>query len=237
MRTFVIGDIHGAYEALLQCLQRASFDYNEDTLIVLGDICDGWPQTKEVVAELLKIKNRIQILGNHDEWLLDFFKTGATPIIWTSQGGQATLASYAGGGGVPDEHVRLLEAAKCAHLDDKNRLFVHGGVDPNQIDVSKQHPNTCMWDRDLLYNAMRSRSRGDKKKYGPWYEIYVGHTSIYFKGYSVPTKFCNVWAMDTGAGWEGKLSIMDLCTKEYYQSDIVSSLYPDSVHALFSRPY
>ena len=39
MKTFVIGDIHGAYKALLQCFERSGFDYEKDHLIVLGDVC------------------------------------------------------------------------------------------------------------------------------------------------------------------------------------------------------
>lgn len=38
---------------------------------------------------------------------------------------------------------------------------------------------------------------------------------------------CNVWNIDTGAGWSGKLTIMDIDTKEYWQSDFVKELYPD----------
>lgn len=26
-RTFIIGDLHGAYKALIQCLKRSDFDY------------------------------------------------------------------------------------------------------------------------------------------------------------------------------------------------------------------
>jgi serine/threonine protein phosphatase 1 len=54
-RTFVIGDIHGAYRALRQCLQKAAFNYSNDHLICLGDVCDGWPETRESIDELLKI--------------------------------------------------------------------------------------------------------------------------------------------------------------------------------------
>ena len=66
-RSFVIGDIHGAYPALRQCLELCKFDYNSDLLICLGDVCDGWPQVKESVEELLKIRNLIYIMGNHDD--------------------------------------------------------------------------------------------------------------------------------------------------------------------------
>jgi len=40
-KTFVIGDIHGGYKALLQCFARSGFDYKKDKLICLGDITDG----------------------------------------------------------------------------------------------------------------------------------------------------------------------------------------------------
>jgi serine/threonine protein phosphatase 1 len=41
MRTFAIGDIHGAYKAMMQCFERSGFDYKKDHLIVMGDVCDG----------------------------------------------------------------------------------------------------------------------------------------------------------------------------------------------------
>ena len=37
-RTLVVGDIHGAYKALLQVLERACFNPQTDTLIALGDV-------------------------------------------------------------------------------------------------------------------------------------------------------------------------------------------------------
>lgn len=46
-------------------------------------------------------------------------------------------------------------------------------------------------------------------------------------GIIVPMNRCNVWNLDTGGGWGGKLSIMDIDTKEYWQSDFVKDLYPD----------
>jgi serine/threonine protein phosphatase 1 len=59
MKTFVIGDIHGNIRALQQVLIRANVDKEEDTVILLGDYCDGHRFTAEVVEEILTIKNRI----------------------------------------------------------------------------------------------------------------------------------------------------------------------------------
>ena len=41
MRTLVIGDIHGRYNALKQVFNSSKFDYERDRLILLGDIVDG----------------------------------------------------------------------------------------------------------------------------------------------------------------------------------------------------
>jgi serine/threonine protein phosphatase 1 len=37
----------------------------------------------------------------------------------------------------------------------------------------------------------------------------------------------NVWNIDTGAGFKGPLSVMDVISKEVWQSDPVHTLYPE----------
>ena len=96
MRTFVIGDIHGTHKALVQCLQRSKFDYAQDRLISLGDVCDGYPNVNQSFDELLKRKNLDLILGNHDFWAREWATRGIQEEIWLSQGGENTVASYGG---------------------------------------------------------------------------------------------------------------------------------------------
>ena len=36
-KTYVLGDLHGGYLALVQVLNLAGFDYENDTLITLGN--------------------------------------------------------------------------------------------------------------------------------------------------------------------------------------------------------
>ena len=76
MRTFTVGDIHGAHKALIQCFDRSGFDRENDRLIVLGDVVDGYPDVKQCFDELLKIKHCDYILGNHDLWALDWALRG-----------------------------------------------------------------------------------------------------------------------------------------------------------------
>jgi serine/threonine protein phosphatase 1 len=218
-RTFVIGDIHGAYRALRQCLERASFDREKDTLICLGDVADGWPETQLCIDDLLKIHNLIYVLGNHDYWTLEWMETGVIEEIWYHQGGKATIESYPDA--IPQRHVHLLKTALPYYLHN-NRLFVHAGIDPSRA-LENNGLDIFLWDRKLARTALDFYQKGIAGKLTNFDEIYLGHTPV---PYGTPIQSCEIWLMDTGAGWAGTLSMMDIETKETFISDAVPSLYP-----------
>jgi len=230
MKIFALGDCHGNFKALKQCLERSNFNYSEDKLIVLGDVCDGFPYVKECFEELLKIKNLVYILANHDAWCLEYYDKGVVDYnglpkeVWTSQGGYNTLNSY--GEKMIETHLNLLKNAPLYHLED-DCLFVHGGIDPHQPDIDKQDPQVLLWDRDLLWYAKTKNSSKSWYKYGGYNKIFIGHTTTQQYNSFKPIKWCNVVAIDTGAGWSGKLTIMNIKTEEYWQSDLAKKLYPD----------
>jgi serine/threonine protein phosphatase 1 len=238
MKKFVIGDIHGSNKALLQVLDRSGFDKKSDLLISLGDIADGWNEVPECVDTLLSIKNLIAIRGNHDVWCHDWFEMGATPLIWTQQGGKATIDAYVRTGKLTEqEHKHFWKNQIDYYIDDENRLFIHGGWDylegfprgamlqVNAGSIAKE----CHWDRSVLSGARSAF--GDKNRPGKFKaleqfkEIYIGHTAMNGE----PKQFGNLWNLDTGAGWNGQLTIMDIDTKEFWQSDNVKDLHPDQL--------
>ena len=254
-KTFVIGDIHGGYKALLQCLARSSFDKENDTLICLGDVADGWSQVPECVEELLSIKNLINIKGNHDDWCNQWLQWRIANPMWLHQGGQATYDAYT------IYHPDLLEKHQIEffnkqidyYIDDENRGFVHGGFKSRKGLGHEYTPKSYYWDRDMWSLAVMSQGRThfDEDGIPAMYrffkhkEIFIGHTTTgNWKikphdpeyndlnqakngGITIPMNRCNVWNLDTGAGWEGKLTIMNVDTKEYWQSDFVKDLYPE----------
>lgn len=222
MKTYAVGDIHGAYRALMQCFERSKFDYEHDRLIVLGDVCDGYPDVKRCIDELLKVTHCDLVIGNHDMWTLDWALYGDTPEIWTSQGGDRTMASY-NGGPMPKEHIVFLKAGHL-WIERDDQVFVHGGFNP-QIPLSKHSAQDLVWDRELLGMAWRIQARGRACVLGRYKDIFVGHTPTQIYSMSQPIHACNVWALDTGAGWSGRLTIMNVDTKEYRQSDSTPDLY------------
>jgi serine/threonine protein phosphatase 1 len=215
MKTFVIGDIHGAYKALLQCLKLSKFDKKNDRLICLGDVCDRNGKVKECIDELLTIPNCVYILGNHDAWALEWAIHGKAPQEWLSQGGAQTVKSYKGIG-MPKDHIQFLSQAPLWFVD-KNRLFVHGGFDPERP-IEETPKEIFLWDRSLLKKAQQLQLTRPDWKFGSYDEIFIGHTPTINFGKSEPQKFCNIWAVDTGAGWAARLTIMDVDTKKFWQS-------------------
>jgi len=258
MSRFTIGDIHGGYLALVQVLERCGFNYETDELIPLGDIVDGWPQSYEVVEELLKIKNRIDIVGNHDDWFLEFLLTTTHPDDW-SQGGLGTLTSYGEAADIdfkvyttrtqllrgvrysyksnllptdiPETHIEFFKKQARFYKDDDNNIFVHGGFN-RHLDVSETHRDYMMWDRKLWNQALSAKSgKVDLKFEGEVNKVFLGHTTTMAWGSTEPMKASNVWNLDTGAGGpDGKLTIMNIDTEEYWQSDLLSELYPNETN-------
>jgi serine/threonine protein phosphatase 1 len=222
MRRWVVGDIHGAHKALVQCFQRSAFDVKNDMLICLGDVCDRWPEVNKVFDTMLTIPNLVLLLGNHDEWALNWFLNGNETDIWLAQGGDKTKESYPHG--VPQKHIDLLKNA-LLYFELDNKLFVHAGFNP-QMNIKKQDRKILLWDRSFLKAALQYNRDGENHNLTSYDEVYLGHTPTLNFGQDKPMKTCEVYLVDTGAGWKGGLlTLMDIDNKEYFQSDRVDQLY------------
>lgn len=245
-----MGDIHGAHKALVQCLERSSFDYRNDLLIQLGDVADGFDDVYECVEELLKITHLVAIRGNHDEWLNQFCLTGYHEQHW-SQGGKGTVSSYLKLTGkkpniiaskffgfnvnikpsdIPERHVNFFSDQQAYFVDENNNCFVHGGFNRYQS-FYEQREETFYWDRSLFLDAIEFEQMKVKlpgiefEMATPFNKVYIGHTStIAFKN-EQPMYGANVINLDTGAGWGGRLSMMEVGTDNLWQSDPVTELY------------
>jgi len=237
MSIFVCGDLHGNYKALREVLRKSSFNAKEDTLITLGDYIDGGLhiQVKELMQFLLTLPNWIGIIGNHDYWLLENINAGWKQMVddnWYFQGGRSTLHSLEiptkiEGATVqfldvlPDYVRTFCESLKYHHTDQFNNLYVHAGYDDliglpedgHEVDPDVLY--ALLWDRDFWANAERMSVL-------PFNKIFIGHTwSPYY-----PQLINQVWNLDSGAGFEGRLTLMNVETEEYWRSSKTPDLYP-----------
>ncbi len=236
MKTVVIGDIHGGLKALKQLLESANLPKNTQYIFV-GDYVDGWSQPAEVVSYLIEFSeenNCIFLRGNHDELLYKYLKFGENNPMWLSQGGESSIKSYSKiSEGEKEEHLHFFENLINYHIDSENRLFLHAGFTNQHGPQYEYYPNMVYWDRTLweMVCAMdlSISEKNDKypKRLKLFKEIYIGHTPVTRVGFEKPANFANVWNVDTGAAFKGKISMLDVESKEIWQSDPVYQLYPD----------
>jgi serine/threonine protein phosphatase 1 len=181
---------------------------------------------------------------------------GQHPAFWL-QGGKSTADSYIrhanrevysapkmGGWDIkltkydlPKTHIDFWVNHNLGYLDEGSKsLFIHAGIDRTET-FKENDKYDLIWNRSFFRDAMDSLHDLDldrppfviKEHFN---NIFIGHspTLNYVDENGPITKpifVHNIINLDTGAGFSGPLTIMNVNTKEYWQSDIVSTLYPN----------
>jgi serine/threonine protein phosphatase 1 len=150
------------------------------------------------------------------------------------QGGAATVKSYEGLSTVDKQaHLAFYNRLLNFYEDGQQRLFVHGGFTSLRGPANDRFEGSWYWDRTLWELALATDKRLKKDSiYYPerlllYEEIFIGHTPTIFYNEWMPMRVMNVNNVDTGAAYTGKLSAMNIDTKEVWQSDTVQLLYPN----------
>lgn len=238
MRTYVIGDIHGGLKALQEILKKVNLR-STDQLIFLGDYVDGWSESPQVIDYLLVLDkqfNCVFIRGNHDDLLLNYLKTNTYNNEWFKHGGESTVIAYKQlTKNQLSQHIVFLENLKDYYIDEENRLFIHAGF-TNLKGVEFEYFKALFyWDRTLWEMALSLNPKLSieddlyPNRLKLYKEVYIGHTPVSRINETIPVNKACVWNLDTGAGFKGPLTILDVETKEYWQSTSLDLLYPNEI--------
>ncbi|GHB49696.1 metallophosphoesterase [Pseudovibrio japonicus] len=218
-RVYAVGDIHGRYDLLLDCLEKIDRDastFEGDVFeVFLGDYVDRGPQSAEVVKTLCGgpsgSRTRICLKGNHEEMLMQCLRDPHSLSEWLNYGGRETLASYGinvGGGDLSRdlENIRsqLVDAVAGAPRAFFERLessfelgdyyFVHAGIKPKRK-LSEQTDSDRLWIRDEFLQYSGSHPK----------RVVHGHTPI-----AEPEVLPNRINLDTGAYATNTLAVLVL---------------------------
>jgi serine/threonine protein phosphatase 1 len=233
--TYVIGDIHGGLKALDQLIQKSDITPS-DTLILLGDYVDGWSESAQVIDYLISLQESyhcIFIRGNHDEYCHQWLLTDKANDNWLKHGGISTMESYANiDKATKTKHIDFFQSLSQYYVDEDNRLFIHAGYTSMHGPSHEVYDSMYRWDRTLWEMALTMDDRIKKnsvlypKRLLLFNEIYIGHTPTLNYDVTIPMNGCNVWNIDTGAGFNGCLSMIDIDSKAFIQSDPLPMLYP-----------
>ncbi|MBQ1847036.1 MAG: metallophosphoesterase [Clostridia bacterium] len=104
--TYVISDIHGCYGKYIKMLELTELS-DKDTLYVLGDVIDRGPDGIKILLDMMKRKNVIPIMGNHESMALGPLRllassspdelTAKQPgayYAWMCNGGEPTVLGF-----------------------------------------------------------------------------------------------------------------------------------------------
>jgi len=163
-------------------------------------------------------------------WLL----LGASNPVWEENGGKATKESYLKTGLLTNsEHKSFFENLKNFYIDEEERLFIHAGYTSIHGVEKEEYESNYYFDRTLWEMVLAMDKNMDEevfaypKRLRHYREIYIGHTPTTNYNQDIPMNAMNVWNIDTGAGFKGKLSVLDIESKLFWQSDPLVELYPN----------
>lgn len=181
MRTFVIGDIHGCYDELMELTEKTGLK-EDDLLIALGDVVDRGNKSKAVYDFLRGRPNTIVLIGNHERKHQNGILSYAQEIVKVQFG---------------DDYPGFLHWLDTLgyYYETADAIIVHAFFEHNKK-LQEQKPEVLC--------GSTSGDRYLEKKYAPdtyWNEYYQGEKPIIYGHHVIgdtPKIANNTYGIDTG---------------------------------------
>ncbi|AIR60066.1 hypothetical protein F3J34_39525 [Klebsiella sp. Ap-873] len=230
-RDFVVGDLHGCFEAFKALLHNVDFNEHHDRVIAVGDLIDRG-KNSQLCLELLRYEWFYSVRGNHEGLMQEWALTASEQRHdieqrWREDGGEWFFS-------LPPEQqsrcVRLIEQLPMVVIVESGGYkyaILHAEIPPEVDDfiefinrmtqVDRQAISSCLWGR------RRKLARSTAVVGGIDY-ILAGHSPSHFP----KIRYGNLLILDFGAGAEGygcSLGLMELATQRLYlhrQGEIIS---------------
>jgi serine/threonine protein phosphatase 1 len=158
MKRYVIGDVHGCYDELMELIEKIdNHSANQEAkMIFVGDYVDRGPKSKEVVNLIMKMQRQghVALMGNHEDMILDGDFTYA----------EATLRSFNSPFMELPDYVTDWMRTLPKYYEDDTIIVAHAGANP-------AWPMDQQTDQMLLWMRYEEYHHAQLKKH-----FYHGHT-------------------------------------------------------------
>lgn len=181
MRTFVVGDIHGCFDELMELTKQMDLQH-EDMLISLGDVVDRGNKSKEVYEYFANRPNSKVLIGNHERKHQNTILSYAQEIVKVQFGEGYT------------DFLKWVDTLEYYH-ETEDAIIVHAFF---------EHDVALKDQRQDVLSGSTSGERYLEKKYTPntyWNEYYTGTKPIIYGHHVVgdePKIMHNTFGIDTG---------------------------------------
>lgn len=206
-RDFVVGDIHGCFDALREAMESHYFDESKDRIFSVGDLVDRGSQCEEAIDWIAKPWFHA-VRGNHEQMAIGVAEGRHDRDNYMRNGGSWFLAMSVERQKLFAECFDTLPYAIDVEVDGGKVGIVHAEVDGNDWDMFMLALRTAESNNKrkcLSEAALWSRTRITYKDETPidgLKALFVGHTPLAEIGH-----LGNVIYIDTGAVFGGKLTM------------------------------
>ncbi|MCL6271668.1 metallophosphoesterase [Sansalvadorimonas sp. 2012CJ34-2] len=204
-RDFVIGDLHGMYDLLMEKLESVEFNYDKDRCFSCGDLIDRGPDSAKCIS-LIHQPWFFPARGNHEDTLIRVAREKPTEVLdnWVANGGEWHLdlsdnemKSFA------DQLDQLPYLIEVELSNDRHIAICHAQFPlnhwaPDKIEGNVELTEQMQWRRDKVQTLDKSVVQGID-------EIYCGHTIV-----AEPVTLGNTHFIDTGAYASEVLTLLKL---------------------------
>lgn len=224
-RDFIMGDLHGCYDALIRQLDDRMFNPEVDRLISVGDLIDRGPDSLGCL-QLVREPWFYSAWGNHEDLMvsgLSATQNSSAFRLWMLNGGDWAMAS----------DLDELKAQITAHAETTSLAIevpvggrkigvVHAEVPGDRwtcwsAPLSAQEREQAIWGRTTLMNVLHGQPAPPVRGID---HVFFGHTPL-----ASPAHVANRFYIDTGGGYPGgQLTLLEL--KEAISQSFDSSPTP-----------
>lgn len=196
-RDFVVGDIHGAYDAVIEAMKLAAFDREVDRLFSVGDLTDRGAQSIRVLR-FLRQPFVHAVRGNHDDDFAQLSLQEIRLLAGINFNGLGWALKHS------DDELLAIQASLrdlplVMEVDTpRGKVGILHAEVPRGMDWPTFVAAVESGDKDVIDSCLTGRERihsRDERGVDGIGRVFVGHTVME----AGASRLGNVYAIDTGA--------------------------------------
>ena len=237
-KLFVVSDVHGFYDELIDALNKAGFDKDNPNhyLISCGDTMDRGGQPAEVMHYLKNLPRKVLIKGNHESLIEECIEQGYWRSHDMSNGTFDTICELGAAGKdrnfeeccvIAESRVKDFFASMVNYFETKNYIFVHGWI---PLTVKDKLPLYYTRNRIFEYNPDWRHAHHSEWEQARW----LNGIDMSIEGFVEPGKtiICGHWHCSYGHMLDSTVTTRDWQISEFGDDAIWDPYYGDCMIAI-----
>lgn len=196
-RVFVIGDLDADFEKFINALHSVNFDYENDVLVMLGDVIDRGNDSTKLIKYVIE-HNLIMLLGNHEHMMLASLidKDSDAFELWVQNGGAWHFNESEENLSLVCDYLKTCPITLKLHFQNEVIALSHTApltCDWSNLELNEETLSADTVVQNFLWDRTRVKTKSNKINPGVLFSIHGHNTtkSPYWLGnsYHIDTNY------------------------------------------------